>query len=228
MQRLWMILLLSLGLLPALACGPLSGSLQVTPTPTKTPRKITTLAPLEVATPISVILPTRTPTPEVTPTFTPAPTDTPSPTPPPPDTPTPEPPPPTSPPPPPPPPPTQPPAPAPAEPEPTPVPPAPPPTPAAETQVIVELPDGNTHDVGDKFEIRFIVTNPNGVNEFKWGIFTQNQVSLQGGTIKCNGATDCRHEEDVSSPLAGTFIVGADAVASNGGTSRGIAEVYIR
>jgi hypothetical protein len=91
------------------------------------------------------------------------------------------------------------------------------------------LPDGNTYDTGEEFEIRFIVRDPDGIESFKWGIFTQNQTGLMGGDVSCHNQTDCRHEEEVEAPpIRGTFIVGADAVDSKGNTHRGIAEVYIQ
>jgi hypothetical protein len=81
----------------------------------------------------------------------------------------------------------------------------------------------------DEFEVKFIVRDPDGVSSFTWGIFTQNQVSLKGGKIDCHNATECVHEEEVSSPpYRGTFIIGADAVDSKGQTSRGIGEIYIQ
>jgi hypothetical protein len=94
--------------------------------------------------------------------------------------------------------------------------------------VIVELPDGNTFDKGDEFEIKFIVRDPDGVWSFTWGIFTHNQTSLMGGEEICHNARECSHEVEVEAPpFSGTFIVGADAVDSKGETSRGIAEIYI-
>jgi hypothetical protein len=95
-------------------------------------------------------------------------------------------------------------------------------------QVIVELPDGNEFSTDDEVKINFIVTDPNGVSKFEWGIFTQNQTPLKNGKKDCGGATDCRVEvRENAPPLPGTYIVGADAVSSNGATKRGIGEIYI-
>jgi hypothetical protein len=94
--------------------------------------------------------------------------------------------------------------------------------------VIVELPDGNTHDLGDTFEVKFIVRDPDGVWSFTWGFFTQNQTSLKGGEKICHNAPECEEEVEIESPLRGTFIVGADAVDSKGEVARGIGEIYIR
>ena len=217
-----------------LACGPIAAQ-QVTPTPTKTPRRIQTvppLEPLETEAPvmnIDLILPTptETPLPTDTPTPTPIPTDTPIPT----ETPTSVPP--TNtpvPPPPPPPPPTN--TPQPAEPPPTvapAVPQATPEPPSSKPNIVVELPDGNTFDKGEEFEVIFIVRDPDGVSEFSWGVFTQNQTALIGGDIDCRNAIECRHEEELEAPpLSGTFIVGADAIDATGEDNRGIGEIYIR
>jgi hypothetical protein len=94
--------------------------------------------------------------------------------------------------------------------------------------VTVLLPDGNTFDVGDEVKIIFVVRDPDGVKDFSWGIFTQNQTSLKGDKHECGGSTECRLEieEDVP-PFPGTFIVGADALDSTGQTQRGIGEIYV-
>ncbi len=226
MKRSWLFLqsVLIVLILPILACGP--NISQVTPTPTKTPKKVQTLAPLATVTatvPV-IILPTDTPTPTntPTPTETPIPTDTPTPIPT--DTPTPiptdtpPPPPPTNTPVPPP-PPTSPPAP----------PPPPPPAPDSKPNVVVELRDGDTYDAGEKIKIKFIVTDPDGVWSFTWGIFTQNLTPLIGGEKICHNAPECSLEEEVyAPPIPGTYIVGADAVDSKGEGGRGISGVNIR
>ncbi|MCB0211138.1 MAG: hypothetical protein KDJ52_17495 [Anaerolineae bacterium] len=214
-------------IIPMLACGPIAAQ-QVTPTPTKTPRRVQTLAPLETTAPVLDIVlptPTETPLPTDTPTPTPIPTDTPIPT----ETPTSVPPtntpvPPTQPPPPP--PPTDTPLPAPTE---APAVPTQPPAPASsKPDIIVELPDGNTFDKGDKFKVVFIVRDPDGVSEFSWGVFTQNQTALVGGDIDCRNAIECRHEEKLEAPpFSGTFIVGADAIDAKGEDNRGIGEIYV-
>ncbi|MFN8454683.1 MAG: hypothetical protein U0401_08455 [Anaerolineae bacterium] len=205
---------------PILACGPSAAS-RVTPTPTKTPKRVLALeqTPTSVATPTPA--PTSTPVPTDTPTLPPPPTDTPlpptdTPTPVPTDTPVPPPPPPPTFTPAPPPPPTQPPAPQPTQP------------PPSALQVIIELPDGKEFSAGDKVKINFIVTDPNGVSKFEWGIFTQNQTPLKNGKKDCGGATECREEIKENAPsLSGTYIIGADAVSSNGATKRGIGEIYV-
>ena len=207
-------------MLPLLACGPLTAS-QITPTPTKTPRKERNL----------VTLPTVTNTPESTPTLpptdtpvpTPIPTDTPTPLPT--DTPTPDPT-PTNPPPPPP-PPTSPPAEAPPPDTPA-EPPPPPPVDESKPEVIVQLPGGSSFSPGDEVKIIFIVRDPDGVNRFTWGIFLQNLSPLVGGDKVCNGAPECQIEvKEEAPPLKGTYIVGADAVDVLGNTSRGISEIYV-
>jgi len=225
----WAVLICLVALL---ACGR-GSALRITPTPTKTPRLIQTVQPISTGpatgplAPVStspVILPTPVPVeevptavPEVIPTDTPLPEPTATETPvPPTDTPIPAPPPPTSPPPP---------------PAPTNTPAPPPPTqPPANTgpQVIVELPDGNTHDKGDGFRLRIIVRDPDGVKSFTWGIFTQNQTPLIGGDRNCNNATECTIEEDLEAPpIPGTYLAGADAVDSKGATTRGVGEIYV-
>lgn len=205
---------------PVLACGP-SALSKVTPTPTKTPRRVLVLEQTATpsATPTSV--PTDTPTPVPTNTPVPPPTDTPVPvptdTPAPPPTNTPVPPPPA-------PPPTNTPVLAPTQ------PPAPVPTqpPANPLEVIIEFPDGQEFGTNDKVKINFIVRDPNGVSKFEWGIFTQNQTSLKNGKKECGGVTECREEvKESAPPISGTFIVGADAVSSTGATKRGIGEIYV-
>lgn len=221
MKRSILLRAILICLVPLLACGR-GSALNITPTPTKTPRLIQTVEPISIgsATPPlapastePVILPTPVPVeavptavPEVIPTDTPLPEPTATETPvPPTDTPIP--------------PPTNPPAP-------------PPPTqPPANTgpQVIVELPDGNTYDGGDEFRIRIIVRDPDGVKSFTWGIFTQNQTPLVGGDRDCGNATECRIEEDLQAPpIRGTYLAGADAVDSKGATSRGVGEIYVQ
>lgn len=210
-------------LIPILACGPIAAQ-EVTPTPTKTPRRVQTVPPLETPTPVLDIvlptptdtpLPTDTPTPTPTPTETPIPTETPTAVPP---TNTPPPPPP------PPPPPTDTPVPQPTQP-----PAPPPPPPSSKPDIIVELPDGSTFDTGDDFKVIFIIRDPDGVKEMSWGVFTQNQTPLIGGDVNCGNAPECRHEEELEAPpIRGTFIVGADAIDSKGEDNRGIGEIYVR
>ncbi|MCL4295989.1 MAG: hypothetical protein KJ077_09690 [Anaerolineae bacterium] len=213
---------LLLVLTPILSCS-LGRVSQVTPTPTKTPKRIlaldrtptvtptpavtdtpTPLPPTDTPTPLP---PTDTPTPlPPTDTPTPLPTDTPVPPPPPPPTDTPLPPPPTN----------------------TPAPPPPTQPPPSQTTVTVELPDGKEFGADDEVKIVFVVRNPNGVQEFTWGIFTQNLTSLKGGEHNCSGTTECRLEiEENAPPVPGTYIVGADAIGADGKMVRGIGEIYV-
>ena len=222
-MRRFLLLLpaLLLVLTPSLACG-LGRVSQVTPTPTKTPKRVLALDRIPTATPTPTVTDTPTPLPP-TDTPTPLPTDTPTPLPPT-DTPTPL---PTDTPiPPPPPPPTDtPPPPPPAD---TPAPPPPTQPPPSETTVSVELPDGQEFGTDDEVKLVFVVRNPNGVKEFTWGIFTQNLTSLKGGNHNCSGATECRLEiEENAPPIPGTYIVGADAIGADGKMVRGIGEIYV-
>jgi hypothetical protein len=93
--------------------------------------------------------------------------------------------------------------------------------------VVVELPSGNDFSIGDQVRIIFIARDPGGVKEFTWGIFLQNQTPLKNGTKKCDGATECREEVKAEAPIAGTYILGADAVNMQGQTKRGIGELYV-
>jgi len=209
-------------IVPMLACGPMA-PLEVTPTPTKTPRRIKLLPETAAPTPTPAVLQQNTPTPEVVDTLTPVPTDTPvaevptdTPPPPPTDTPLPPPPPPTN---------------TPAPPPPTNTPAPPPPTPVPKNegpQVDVQLTDGNKYDVGEKIKIKIVVWDPDGVKSFTWGIFTQNQVSLKGGDKNCNGATECSTHIEERIPIPGTFIIGADALDSKGNANRGLGEIYVK
>ncbi len=222
MRKLSILLLGTLiALTPILACGPI-GTSRVTPTPTKTPRRIMALeqtrvptvtpTPAVTDTPTS-LPPTDTPTPAPpTDTPTPAPTDTPTPVPP---TNTPLPPPP----------PTDTPIPLPTD---TLAPPPPTSTPASSTVVTIELPDGDQFSPDDDVKIVFVARDPGGVREFTWGIFTQNLTSLKGGTHNCNGQTECRLEiKETVPPVTGTYIVGADAIGSDGKTVRGTGAIYV-
>jgi hypothetical protein len=232
MKRSILLRAILICLVPLLACGR-GSALRVTPTPTKTPRLIRTVEPIStgpVTSPLApastspVILPTPVPVeeiptavPEVVPTDTPLPEPTATETPVPPTNTPPPPPPPTN---------------TPPPPPPTNTPAPPPPTqPPANTgpQVIVELPDGNTYDQGDEFNLIIIVRDPDGVQSFTWGIFTQNQTPLIGGDRDCGNATECRIEEELEAPpIPGTFLAGADAVDSKGATTRGVGEIYVR
>jgi len=233
MRRFLMLLpgALIIFLAPILACGPGTAS-RVTPTPTKTPKRVLAIEQTRVPTGVVTSAPVNPVIPEIvspieTPTPTPLPaTDTPTP-PPPTATPTPPPPPTDTPvPPPPPPPPTNTPAPPPPN---TPAPPPPTQPPANPLRVIVELPDGNTFDTDEEIRFVFVVTDPGGVKEFTWGIFTQNQTSLKGDKHDCGGATECRLEiKESAPPIEGTYIVGADALSVSGKTTRGIGEIYVR
>lgn len=223
MRKLFILVLGALiGLTPVLACGPI-GAGRVTPTPTKTPKRVMAIqrTPVTTLTPTPAVTDTPTPLPPTdTPTPLPA-TDTPTvvPT----DTPTPVPPTPTSPPPPP--PPTDTPIPLPTN---TPAPPPPTEPPPSQTVVTIELPEGDQFGANDDVEIVFIVRNPNGVQEFTWGIFTQNLTSLKGGNHDCNGQTECRLEvKETAPPVTGTYIVGADAIGSDGKTVRGTGAIYV-
>lgn len=210
---------LALLIAPILACGPLASS-QVTPTPTKTPRRIIVLDQTPVATPTPLptdtpvpLLPTDTPTPLPTDTPLPPPTDTPLP--PPTDTPPPPPPAPTN-------------TPAPPPPTDTPAPPAPTSPPANPLQISVQFPDGNEVKAGDKIKIVFVVSDPSGVSAFSWGIFTQNKTSLKSGSKDCGGATECRKEIKEEVPnLEGALIAGVDARNVNGQTKVGTGEFYV-
>ena len=207
-------------MVPVLACGP--GISQVTPTPTKTPRRARTVVSLPTVTPT----PLSTPTPEIPPTDTPMPTPVPTDTPipvPPTDTSTPEPPTPTNTPLPPP-PPTN--TPVPAQPTSPPPPPTSPP-PSSKPEVIVELPEGDVFNTGEEVKIIFIVRDPDGVDNFTWGIFLQNLTPLVGGDKSCGGATECRVEVEEKAPISGTYIVGADAVDVHGNTARGTSAIYV-
>jgi hypothetical protein len=221
---------LLLVLVPVLACGPSIS--QVTPTPTKTPKIIRTLEPVGTPTVPVIVLPTATPvfptdTPTpVPPTETPVPelpqTDTPTPEPPPTDTPVP-PPPTNTPAPPPPAPPTN--TPAPAAPPPTAAP--PPPPPSSGPAVMFDLPDGDTYNVGDDVKFRIIVSDPDGVGSFTWGVFAQNETPLLGGDKSCGNAQQCDLSDEFEAPLPGQFFFGVDAVDGQGNTSREVKQLYV-
>jgi hypothetical protein len=212
-------------LVPALACGP-AASLQVTPTPTKTPRLIRTVEPLSSATSAQIIGPTNTVAPQVPPTDTPAPLPTDPPAQPPTDTPTPEPPPTDTPPP----PPTNTPAPPPPPPPtntPAPPPPTQPPAPTG-PQVIIDLPDGDTFGLADDVRVVITVRDSDGVGSFTWGIFAQNGSPLGlGGDHNCGGVTECGTNEEFETKLTGQFFVGVDAVDSKGNKTREIKQLYV-
>ena len=212
--------------IPALACG--SSAARITPTPTKTPRLIRTVESISAtASPTEVVLPTNTFTPEVPPTDTPLPqpvaTDTPTPEPvPPTDTPTPEPPPPTN-------------TPVPPPPTDTPVPP-PTDTPAPPTAtsppanqgptVTIDLPDGDKYDQGDEVEVNITVRDSDGVDSFEWGVFTQNNVAIEGGDKDCGGS-ECSISEEFDASLPGIFQIGVEAVDSQGNNTIEVKQIYV-
>ncbi len=223
-MRHYVVLLQALLLLigvPTLACGP--AAMQVTPTPTKTPKIIQ--LPAESPTPTAAVvdLPTFTPAPEIPPTDTPLPpTDTPVPEPP---TDTPPPPPTDTPPPPPPPPPTDTPVPLP----PTDTPPPPPPTtpPSSGPAIVIDLPDGDTFNTGDEVRVRIIVSDPEGVSTFTWGVFTENGTPVIGGDRGCGNSTQCEIEEEFEAQLPGAFRVGVEALDRNGQKSIEVRSIYV-
>ncbi len=234
---MWRLFKWALIILPVLACGPL-GPRQVTPTPTKTPRRIKTVSQLATATPSVVILQTSVPeavSPTDTPTLTPIPVtntptsaeleppqEAPAPEPlPPTDTPPPPPPPTNTPPPPP--PPTSPPAPPPAT--NTPVP--PPPAANAGPTIIIELPNGDTYSIGDEVKIVITVRDADGVGEVDWGVFTENKTPVLDGEKNCGNATECRIEKEFNADLPGAFQVGAEAKDSKGEKGIQIKQLYV-
>lgn len=223
MKKFWLFVVIMM--LPVLACGP-SLSAQITPTPTKTPKRIRTVAPLETPTPVVIVLPTDTPVP--TATFTPTPIPTETPTPPPTPTETPTPPPPTRPPA----PPTQPPTPVPTQ------PPAQPTQPAATVQpttppssgptVVISLPDGDTYNQNDKVNFTITVSDPDGVATFTWGVFTENQSPVGLGDDKnCGNGNECSLSGNFKAKLTGRFIFGVDAIDTKGNKTRTIQGMYV-
>jgi hypothetical protein len=93
----------------------------------------------------------------------------------------------------------------------------------------VELPGGNDYNKGDDIKMVIVVRDPDGVNTFTWGIFMQNQSPLPiGGTESCNGSAECRAEVKASPPVAGTYLIGVDAIDGTGERSTGfVGEVYV-
>jgi hypothetical protein len=93
------------------------------------------------------------------------------------------------------------------------------------------LPNGNDYNSGKKIKFVFVVTDPNGVGKFTWGIFTQNRTPLMRATKDCGGATECREEVEKNAPIPGTYIIGVDAVNSQGvskpGEADAVAEIYV-
>ncbi|GEM_PF-2452010 len=241
MKRKKLLCIFVILIIPILACS--SGNSQITPTPTKTPKP---LKPIQVVLPTFTVTPlalpvteptaapthmANTPLPESLPTNVPLASDTPIPAPlPPTDTPSP--------------PPTD--TPLPKPPTKTPLPPPPPtatpiplpptatplplpsPTPASQgPEVTIELPDGDTYKVGDQVTIIITARDPDGVNNFKWGVFNQGNQSLVGGDKNCNRATECSTKEKFKAALKGQFEIGVEAKDGNGTATIQRKQLYI-
>lgn len=224
-------LAVAFSLIPMLACGP-AAMVQVTPTPTKTPKIIEiAVEPMATNTPVQIILSTATPTSTPTDTPTPLPTDTPTPEPPtetptpelPTETPTPL---PTN---------TSPPPPPPTYtpiPTDTPIPlptPTPQPPPPQGPSVIIELPDGDTYNQGDSIEIEIKIRDPAGVATFTWGFLSQNRIPMPGtgGTRDCHDRLDCDYDTKVKAILKGQFEIGVEAINRNGQKTIETKQIYI-
>lgn len=219
--------------LAVLACGPIA-RLQVTPTPTKTPKFVQRVAELVTAIPTPTVVIVRQPTATETPTPAPPtptsapeeflpPTEPPTPEPSPLPTNTPAPPPPA--------PPTNTPAPPPPAEPPTPAPPpptSPPPAPASSgPTVIIDLPDGDTYGVGDTVKLNITVTDPNGVSDFEWGIFTENKTAVLGGDKGCGNAVECKISEEFEAELPGAFQIGVEAKNAQGQKTTHVTQLYV-
>jgi hypothetical protein len=102
------------------------------------------------------------------------------------------------------------------------------PLPSTDPEVIIELPDGDTFNVGDEIKIFFIANDSDGVVEFIWGVFTQNQTSLFGGKKECSSRTECRLETTINTPpLSGTYIIAVEAIDTKGNTALAIKQIYV-
>ena len=234
--------------LTMLACGPIA-SRDITPTPTKTPKRLQNLATLTPTTTVvipatavpveelppdtSVTADTPVTTDPSAPVTDPA-TDTPVPEAVTEDTPTSEPEPATDTPEPaaaptntpvPPPPPTNTPVPPPPAPTNTPAPP-PPPANTGPT-VIIELPNGDTYAIGEEVRLIITVRDSDGVNSFSWGVFTENQVGVAGGNQDCGNATECRIEETFTAALPGAFQIGVEAKDATGIGVIEVGQLYV-
>jgi hypothetical protein len=89
------------------------------------------------------------------------------------------------------------------------------------------LPDGDRFGVGDDVRVIITVRDPDGVASFEWGIFTENNVPVEGGERGCGNATECRIEEEFEAVLAGAFQVGVEAIDSKGTKTIEVKQIYI-
>jgi hypothetical protein len=94
--------------------------------------------------------------------------------------------------------------------------------------VIIELPDGDTYGSGDKVKLVITVRDPDGVDEFSWGVFAQNgSPTGLGDDQDCRNATECKIETDFNAALTGQFFIGVDAMDALGNKVREIVQLYI-
>jgi hypothetical protein len=89
------------------------------------------------------------------------------------------------------------------------------------------LPDGNKYGKGDDVEVIITVRDSDGVEKFKWGVFTENEVAIEGGDKDCDGATECRIEEEFEAVLDGAFQIGVDAKDNRGNHTIGMQQIYV-
>jgi hypothetical protein len=82
--------------------------------------------------------------------------------------------------------------------------------------ITIELPGGTTYKVGENIEMIITVSSSKGVDEFTWGVFTKNLNSLLGGDQSCGGATECKLTKSFSLPVAWQYLIGVDAIDTEG------------
>jgi hypothetical protein len=89
------------------------------------------------------------------------------------------------------------------------------------------LPDGDKFGMGDEVKVIITVSDPDGVNFFKWGVFTQNNVAIKGGDRNCGNAGSCGTDEEFEAVLDGTFQIGVEAEDSQGKRSIETKQIYV-
>ena len=77
-------------------------------------------------------------------------------------------------------------------------------------------------------EFRIVVSDPDGVSSFTWGLFAQNASPLGlGGEKNCGNSGQCDASGEFEAQLTGQFFLGVDAADSKGNVVREVKQLYV-
>ena len=93
--------------------------------------------------------------------------------------------------------------------------------------MVIELPGGDKYGIEDEVKVIIRVSDSDGVKEFEWGVFTQNNVAVKGGDRGCGNSAECGVEEEFEAILEGTFQIGVEAVDSKGNVTIEVKQIYV-